>query len=163
MASQYDDRSPQQERDLPRTDRHHETPPAVPPSVPPTTGGGDGMMAQMLRPRSTVPDLGAQPMPPDQIGDIPPPPIPRPPAGLQGGPGLGVGGAPGLEGSTFARPDSRGIRPFQSAGPRFGPGVPFSGSGGSGGVGGDMGLSPEEAEELMRGLAMGLQSRGSEG
>ena len=88
-------------------------------------------------------------------------------------PGIGLGGEAGTEGTTFARPDSRGIRPYQAAGgpQRFGPGVPFGGGGASGagssgmGMGGGeegMGLSPEEAAELMQGLAIGL-SRGSGG
>jgi hypothetical protein len=112
-------------------------------------------------------DQGTQTLPPDQIGDIPPPPMPQRPA-PRPRPQIGVGGEQGDESTTFARPDSRGIRPYQSASPqRFGPGVPFAGGGASagGGIGGegDMGLTPEEAAELLQGLAMGMNQRGGGG
>lgn len=78
----------------------------------------------------------------DEIGDIPPPPVPAPPS---------VAGLPGA--GTFARPGTPGAAPFHTPayrapqrGPRFGPGVPMAGG---------MGMSPEDAAEMLRRLAAG--------
>jgi hypothetical protein len=122
--------------------------PAPTPTVPPPIG----------LPPLNLPNQDTRSLPPDTIGDIPPPPVPAPPRRLPVPPeGLGAGGAPGgAEGGTFARPASVGIRPYRSATPqppRFGPGVPIVGSTPvSGSPSGDLGLSPEEAAELLRNM-----------
>lgn len=134
MASPYDDpRQQPQDRDQLRADRRHE--PAPP-----------GPSAGLPSAQKPAPDQSTQTLPPDLIGDIPPPPVPQPPAGMMGGGGMGMGMGGGMM-------------------PRFGPGMPF---GGGGMMGGDEGmgagsLTPEEAAELLRGLAMGLGGRGNEG
>jgi hypothetical protein len=115
---------------------------------PPTTGEVGG-------------DQDTDILPPDLIGDIPPPPVPAPPAIS----GTGLAGIPGTEGSTFARPGTPGAIPFRTPAffsqrpPRFGPGVPIAGGGSAAvsGLGseGGIGLSPEEAAELLRSLVAG--------
>lgn len=104
-------------------------------------------------------------LPNDAIGDIPPPPIPKAPqisAGMNMG--MGMAGGSGTGGSTFARPGTRAAMPFRTpafgAGrsSRFGPGAPLAG-GSSFGVGGDegggLGLSADDAAELLRTLVAG--------
>ena len=105
-------------------------------------------------------DGDAESLPTDQVGDIPPPPVPAAPIE-----GVGVAGIPGTEGSTFARPGSKGAVPFRTAAfqsphpPRFGPGVPFAGSATTDVSGlGDTGLDPERAAELLRALASGYNT-----
>jgi len=67
-------------------------------------------------------------LPSDQVGDIPPPPVPAPPPRL-GGPKAAV--LPG----TFARPGTAAARPFRSNAyaasrpQRFGPGTASAGGG----------------------------------
>lgn len=90
----------------------------------------------------------------DAIGDIPPPPIPTPPIV-----GPGIAGIRGTEAGTLARPGSRAAQPFRSAAfepkrPRFGPGVPVTGGGGTGDAGA-LGLDPDQAAEILRALAAG--------
>lgn len=135
-------------------------PPTPGPGAPPPPDPGPGT----IPPTNPVPgpdpsDMGAGTMPPDLIGDIPPPPVPLPP-------GVGVAGAPGLGGSTFARPGTAAAQPFRTPAyfsqrpQRFGPGVPTLGGGsivpGLGGdQGGSLGLDPEEAAELLRAMAAG--------
>lgn len=99
----------------------------------------------------------ASTLPSDEIGDIPPPPIPSRPIV-----GPGVAGIPGTEAGTFARPGTAAARPFRSPAffqkrpPRFGPGVPVAG--GSADVQGlaDLGMGPDEAAELLKALAAGF-------
>jgi hypothetical protein len=120
-------------------------PPPVPPT-PPVPGNAD------------VTTLST-----DLIGDIPPPPVPPPPIV-----GSGVAGIPGTEAGTFARPGTRGAIPFRTSAfrprpPRFGPGVPQAGGGTTdvSGLGGnDLGLSPEQAAELLRQLVAGRAGGG---
>jgi hypothetical protein len=106
---------------------------------------------------TTTDDADVQVLPPDAIGDIPPPPVPAPPTIV----GSGVAGIRGTEAGTFSRPGTRGAVPFRTAAyqpprpPRFGPGVPLAGGGDVGGVGA---LSPEDAAELLRALAAGSTS-----
>lgn len=114
------------------------------------TGAGS---APPIDVNSDVDTMGA-----DQVGDIPPPPIPDAPAPLIQGPG--VAGIRGTEAGTFARPGSAGAAPFRSPAfvpkrpPRFGPGVANVG-GGQPALDGGVGLSPDEAAELLAGLAGG--------
>ncbi len=97
----------------------------------------------------------------DQVGDIPPPPIPDSPRGPTIT-GPGIAGIPGTEAGTFARPGSQGALAFRSPAfvpkgrPRFGPGVANVGGGQSPlDAGAGLGLSPDEAAELLKGLAGG--------
>lgn len=132
----------------------------------------DGLPPQPLPPTGPVPspvDSGspylpnlnqdAQTIPSDTIGDIPPPPVPQAPRPRKPT-DLMPGGPAGAEGGTFARPGSVGMRPHRSpaaAPPRFGPGVPIVGSAPNEAVASDdIGLTPEEIEALMRGLAGGV-------
>jgi hypothetical protein len=95
-------------------------------------------------------------LPSDQVGDIPPPPVPAPP------PSLGPPKAAVLPG-TFARPGSAAARPFRSNAyaasrpQRFGPGTASAGGGSAAvaGLGTDtgMGMSPEDAAELLARMA----------
>lgn len=127
-------------------------PPALPGAPPPL---GVPPIPPPVPPPSSAGNQDGTALPPDLIGDIPPPPLPS---------GFGVGGAPGAEGSTFARPGSRGAQPFRTPAffsqrpERFGPGVPTLGGGStdvSGLDGEGLGLSPEEAAELLAQLASG--------
>lgn len=100
-------------------------------------------------------------MPPDAIGDIPPPPIPLPP--MTPSAPLPTPGIPG----TLAQPGSRGAMPFRSnafnaQSPRFGPGAPMVGGAGAQVSGlGDTGLgAPDDVAELLRMLAAGHASGG---
>lgn len=148
-------------------------PPSPPPGLPPEPPGGVyGGPAQP--PIENPPLPGAPPLPPisppgpnpnnggtevlsiDQIGDIPPPPVPRPPPIR----GSGVAGIPGTEAGTFALPGTRAAAPFRTSAfatqrPRFGPGVPMvGGSPGVAGLEGEgLGLDPEQAAEILRVLA----------
>lgn len=141
--------------------------PAEPMQTPGTPDGGSFFGPP---PEVTAPiDQDVSTLPSDAIGDIPPPPIPAPPisSGVGGAtppiPGIGVGGLPGTEGSTFARPGTPAARPFRTPAsyharpPRFGPGVPQAGGGIAevSGLGGVPGLNPDDAAELLRRLAMG--------
>lgn len=107
------------------------------------------------------PSNGSTLIPPDLVGDVPPPPVPAAPS-------VGVAGSRGAGGSTFARPGSAGMRgfrsmPSQAPRPRFGPGVPSAGGGVGGGAStlagadGGTGLSPDEAAELLRRMAGGMR------
>lgn len=129
-------------------------PPGPPPVALPGEPEPGSIPPPTLPPGPALPNPGNQDtntLPPDLIGDIPPPPIPLPP-------GVGVAGAPGAEGSTFARPGSRGAQPFRTPAffsqrpQRFGPGVPTLG-GGDEGAG--LGMEPDEVGELLRQLAAG--------
>jgi hypothetical protein len=102
------------------------------------------------------PDADASAVPPDLIGDIPPPPVPEAPPIT----GVGVAGIHGTEGRSFSRPGTpSGARfrtsAFYSQRPqRFGPGVPvLGGANPVPGLDAAAGLSPEEAAELLAGLA----------
>lgn len=112
-------------------------------------------------PQTSVPQrnqavtAGVETLPPELVGDIPPPPIPPLPQTL----GSGVGGIRGTEAGTLSLPGSRGAVPFRSNAfqpkhpPRFGPGVPLAG-GGSTDVSG-LDINPDDAAELLRELARG--------
>ena len=101
--------------------------------------GGGGMFEDRGRRHE---DQSTITLPPDEIGDIPPPPVPPPPAPIPAPTGI-----PG----TFAMPGTLAARPFHTAAfappPRFGPGAPIVGGGGM--------LSPDDAAELLRRMAAG--------
>lgn len=119
-------------------------PPTAPPTSPPTGAG-----------QNEPSDIGADTLGSDQVGDIPPPPFPDMPQPLIQGPG--VAGIAGTEAGTFARPGSAGAAAFRSPAfvpkrpPRFGPGV--ANAGGGQGPMDSLGLTPDEAAELLAGLA----------
>lgn len=166
----FDD--PRDPERLPRTRPEPAQAPATaplptPPSVPEAGVPEAGVNINRVRAKRAS-DNAATSLPPDVIGDIPPPPIPQAPPIT----GPGVGGIPGTEAGTFARPGSMGAAPFRTsayAAPRqqrFGPGAPIVGGGGMSGFGGDeggmgMGLgAPDDIGELLRALAA---SRGPTG
>lgn len=117
----------------------------------PTTGAG-------LFPPTPVPGTSTQadqdttPFPTDLIGDIPPPPVPAPPPIV----GSGVAGIPGTEAGTFSRPGTRGAMPFRTAAARFGPGMPAAGASSMLPMGMEgLGMTPEDAAEILRRMAAG--------
>lgn len=123
----------------------------APPTLPPTGAG-------QTEPTDAA-DSDADTMDNDQVGDIPPPPVPDAPAApLIQGPG--VAGIPGTEAGTFARPGTRGATAFRSPAfvpkrpPRFGPGVANVG-GGQSPIDVGLGLSPDEAAELLASIVGG--------
>lgn len=119
----------------------------IEPLTPGAGGGGD--VPPLVH---TAGNGGVETLPPDLIGDIPPPPIPTPPIT-----GSGVAGIKGTEAGTLARPGQRAAAPFRTSSYapkpqlRFGPGVPAAG-GDTAAVSG-LGLDPEQAAEILRQLA----------
>lgn len=136
--------------------------PAAGAPAPDTGMGGAPAAPPDQAPSEPVQNGDVNTLPADLVGDIPPPPIPAPPALIQG---AGVGGIKGTEAGTLSRPGSAGAAPFRTSAfttfhpPRFGPGVanaggaptPFSGVSDNQGLG----LNPNDAADLLRRLAGG--------
>lgn len=130
------------------------------PAGPGIVPGGSGESGGGA-PQDTNSNNDANTLPPDLVGDIPPPPIPGLPAMTRGS---GVAGMRGTEAGTFARPGTAAAAPFRSAAfvpkrpARFGPGVAMAGGGSTAVQGLDMatpGLNGDDAAELLARLARG--------
>lgn len=131
-------------------------PPPIPPpySAPPSPGWN--APGPVTPPKPTGADADANALPPDLIGDVPPPPVPMPPIV-----GPGIAGIQGTEAGTLGRPGTRSTASLHSSSyaathaPRFGPGTPEVGGGETAaGIGG---LTPEQLAEILRSLAAGRQ------